>query len=47
VTAEERYRLALVRIANAQSGVWGRIAREALHPKQTPAVHGREHSHEH
>lgn len=33
VTAERRaYRAALVRIANAKSGVWGTIAREALVP---------------
>lgn len=30
----ERYRRALVRIANAESGWWGRIAHEALHPSR-------------
>lgn len=33
----ERYRLALERIARAESGVWGMIAHEALYPT------GREH----
>jgi hypothetical protein len=29
----DRYREALLRIANAQSGVWGQLAHEALHPR--------------
>ena len=28
----DRYRAALVRIADAESGVWGWIAHDALHP---------------
>jgi len=31
----ERYRAALVRIANAESGQWGWIAFEALHPERS------------
>jgi hypothetical protein len=31
----ERHRKALVRIADAESGHWGTIAHEALHPKQS------------
>lgn len=30
----DRYRAALVRIANAESGYWGVIAHEALHPPE-------------
>lgn len=30
----DRYRKALARIADAESGHWGWIAHEALHPKQ-------------
>lgn len=33
----ERYRRALVQIADSESGVWGWIAHEALHPK-TPTT---------
>ena len=31
-----RYRAALERIANAESGVWGWIARDALDPERAP-----------
>jgi len=30
----ERYRRALVRIADSESGIWGRIAHVALHPER-------------
>lgn len=36
----DRYRAALVRISDAESGIWGRMAHQALHPEDVgrPAV---------
>lgn len=31
----DRYRAALARIADAESGVWGQIAHQALHPERS------------
>lgn len=36
VSERDRYREALAQIADGQSGVWGRIAWNALHPDREP-----------
>lgn len=36
VAERDRYKAALIRIADAESGRWGWIAHDALHPERPP-----------